>query len=52
MSDEDSDNEKPKGFDISKLGAEMSDQDSKAADQKLSRKFKDLSSGLGGISAV
>lgn len=52
MSDEDSDNEKPKGFDISKLGVEMSDQDRKAADQKLHRKFKDLSSGLGGIGAV
>lgn len=52
MSDEDSENKKPRGFDISKLGVEMSDQDREAADQKLRRKFKDLSSGLSGIGAA
>jgi len=52
MSDEESNGGKPKGFDISKLGAEMSDEDRKAADQKLRRKLKDLSSGLSGIGAA
>ncbi|WBL34389.1 hypothetical protein O5O51_06710 [Sinirhodobacter sp. HNIBRBA609] len=54
MSDENSDDEKPKGFDISKLGVEMSTEERKAADKRLHlhRQFKDLSAGLGSIGAV
>ena len=52
MSDEDPEDKKPKGFDISKLGLEMSDQDRGAAEQTRRRKFKDLSSGLSGIGAA
>ena len=52
MSDEDLENKKPKGFGISKLDVEMSDQDREDADQKIRRKFKDLSSGLSGIGAA
>ncbi|KPN62659.1 hypothetical protein SAMN04488527_1569 [Aliiroseovarius crassostreae] len=52
MSDESSDDEKPKGFDISKLGVEMSDEERKAADKRLHRQFKDLSSGLGSLGAA
>lgn len=51
MSD-DSDDEKPKGFDISKLGVEMSDEERQAADKRLNRQFKDLSSGVGSIGAA
>ena len=47
MSDEDSDNEKPEGFDISKLGVAMNDEEHKAADRRLPRQLKDLSFGLG-----
>jgi hypothetical protein len=52
MSDEDSGDEKPKDFDISKLNVEMSDEERKAADKKLHRQFKNLSSGLGGLGAA
>lgn len=52
MSDEEFDDGKPKGFDISKLGAEMSDQDREAADKKLRRQFKGMASGLSGIGAA
>ncbi|MGH1412124.1 MAG: hypothetical protein ACRBB0_01430 [Pelagimonas sp.] len=51
MSNE-SDDEKPKGFDISKLGVGMSDEERKAADKRLHRQFKDLSSGVGSIGAA
>lgn len=52
MSDEDSGDKKPKGVDISKLDVEMSDEERKAADKKLRRKFKDLSSGVGSLGAA
>lgn len=52
MSDEETGDKKPKGFDISKLGKEMSDEERKAADKRLRRQFKDLSSGLGSIGAA
>lgn len=52
MSDEESGDEKPKGFDISKLGREMSDEERKAADERLRLQLKDLSSGLGSIGAA
>jgi len=52
MSDEDPENRKPKGFEISKFGVEMSDQDREIADQKLHRKFRDMSSGLSGVGAA
>ena len=47
MSDEDFDKQKPKGFDISKLRVEMNDEERKAADDRLHRQLKVLSSGLG-----
>jgi hypothetical protein len=52
VNDEDSSDDKPKGFDISKLNLEMNDEERKAADKMLHRQFKDLSSGLGGIGAA
>lgn len=52
MSDEEADGKKPKGFDISKLGEEMSDEERKAADERLRRQLKDLSPGLGSIAAA
>lgn len=52
MTDEESSDEKPKGFDISKLNFEMNDEERKAAGKKLHRQFKELSSGLGGIGAA
>jgi len=47
MNDEDSDREKPKGFDISKLGVEINDEDRKAADKRLRRQLGDMSPSLG-----
>lgn len=49
MSDEDIGNEKPKGFDISKLGEEMSDDERKEVDERLRRQLKKLSYGLDSI---
>jgi hypothetical protein len=45
MSDEDSDDGKPKGFDISKLGVEMSDEERAAADERMREQFKELTEG-------
>jgi len=45
MSDEESDDEKPKGFDISKLGLEMSDEERAAADERMGEQFKELTEG-------
>jgi len=47
MSDEKSDKETPKGVDISKLNVEMNDEERNAADKRLRRQLKGLSSGLG-----
>ena len=52
MSDESSDDEKPKWFDISKLVAEVSDEERADADKQQRRKFKDLSSSLVSIGAA
>jgi hypothetical protein len=59
---EDSDDEKPKGFDISKLGLEMSDEERAAADEQLKSRFRELAEGgammkdalrgIGGVSAL
>jgi hypothetical protein len=45
MSDDDSDNGKAKGFDISKVGGEMSDEERAAADERLRKQFKELTEG-------
>jgi len=45
MSDEDSDDGNPKGFDISKLGMEMSDEERAAADERMKEQFKELTEG-------
>ncbi len=45
MSDEISDGGKPKGFVISKLGVEMSDEERAAADERLREKFKEMAEG-------
>jgi hypothetical protein len=52
MSEENSGNQKPSGFDISELNVEVSDEERKAAKKKLHRQFKDLSSGLGVLGAA
>ncbi|WP_417524808.1 hypothetical protein [Marinovum sp.] len=62
MSDEDTGNEKPKSFDISKLNMEMSDEDRAAADERLREQFKEMTEGsavmkdalrgIGGFSAL
>lgn len=62
MSDEDTGNEKPKSFDISKLNMEMSDEDRAAADERLREQFKEMTEGsavmkdalrgIGGVSAL
>lgn len=52
MSDEDSGEKKSKGVDISKLGADMSDEERKAADKKLLRTLKNMSSGVGSLGAA
>ncbi len=62
MSDEHSDDEKPKGFDISKLGVEMSDEERAVAGERLREQFKELTEGsavmndalrgIGGVSAL
>lgn len=52
MSDEESDDGKSKGFDISKFGVEIGDQDHEAADKKGRRQFKGMASGLSGIGAA
>ncbi|UES44290.1 hypothetical protein [Roseibium aggregatum] len=51
MSDGENGGEKPKGFEISKLGREMNDEEHNAADKLLRRQFKDLSFGLDNIGA-
>ena len=61
MSD-DSDDEQPKGFDISKLGVEMSEEERAAADEQLKSQFRELAEGgammkdalrgIGGVSAL
>lgn len=61
MSD-DPDDEQPKGFDISKLGVEMSDEERAAADEQLKSQFRELAEGgammkdalrgIGGVSAL
>lgn len=61
MSD-DPDDENPKGFDISKLGVEMSDEECAAADEKLKGRLRELAEGgammkdalrgTGGVSAL
>jgi hypothetical protein len=45
MSDEGSDNGKPKGFDISKLGGEMSGEERAAANERMREQFKELTGG-------
>jgi len=61
--DDDNDGEsRPKGFDISKLGVEMSDEERAAADERLREQFKELAEGsaimkdafrgIGGVSAL
>lgn len=40
-----SDDESPKGFDISKLGVEMSYEERAAADEQLKRQFRELAEG-------
>jgi hypothetical protein len=45
MSDEDSDDGKPKGFDFSKLGVEMSDEERAAADERMREQLKELTEG-------
>ncbi|MEE4210374.1 MAG: hypothetical protein V2I43_14060 [Parvularcula sp.] len=45
MSDEVSDDGKQKGFDISKLGVEMSDEERTAADQRMRDQFRELTEG-------
>lgn len=45
MSDEDSHNGKPKGFDISKLGGEMSGEERAAANERMRVQFKELTEG-------
>ncbi|WP_299885992.1 hypothetical protein [uncultured Ruegeria sp.] len=52
MSDKNSDDEKPKRFDISKLSVEMSDEERADTDKRQRRKFKDSFSGLGSIGAA
>lgn len=62
MSDDDSDDGKAKGFDISKVGGEMSDEERAAADERLRKQFKELTEGsaamkdalrdIGGASAI
>jgi len=52
MSDEDPKNSKPKGFETSKLGVEISDQGREIAEQKLHPNFRDMSSGLSGVRAA
>ncbi|SMD12288.1 hypothetical protein [Primorskyibacter flagellatus] len=62
MNDEDTDNEKPKSFDISKLTMEMRDEDRAAADERLREQFKEMTEGndvmkdalrgIGGVSAL
>lgn len=62
MSDEGSDNRKPKGIDISKLGGEMSGEERAAANERMRERFKELTGdhavmadalrGLGGASAL
>lgn len=45
MSDEGSDNGKPKGFDISKLSGEMSGEERAAANERMREQFKELTGG-------
>ncbi|QPH54743.1 hypothetical protein [Pontivivens ytuae] len=62
MSEDDADDERPKGFDISKLNVEMSDEERSAADVRLKEQFKELAEGttvmadamrgIGGLSSV
>ena len=62
MSDGNSENGKDKGFDISKFGGEMSDEERTAADQQLTKQFRELAKGraimqdalrdIGGASAM
>lgn len=62
MSDEDSDNGKSKGFDISKIGGEMSAEERAAAKERKREQFKELTEsrpvmadalrGVGGASAL
>lgn len=62
MSKDDSDEEKPKGFDISKLDVEMNDDERAAMDERLKEQLKELADGkavmaralqgIGGLTAV
>ncbi|UWR87386.1 hypothetical protein [Phaeobacter inhibens] len=62
MSDDSSDDENPKGFDISKLGTEISDEELAAADEQLREQYRELVEGkaviadalrgIGGFSAI
>lgn len=49
MSAEDSDDEKLKGFDISKLNVEVSDEERAAGDERLKKQFEDLTEGNAAI---
>ncbi len=62
MSEDDSDEQKPKGFDISKFDGEMSDDRRAAAGERLKEQFEELADGeamlppalqgIGGLTAV
>lgn len=62
MSDEDSGEKKSKGFDISKLNVEMSDEERATADERLREQFREMTEGsavmkdalrgIGGVSAL